>query len=120
MSRKVASTKWWTPFKWVRPTDVSETEPFEFDTITLAYEVPIKLVTHDYIKETIKETKVTETIENTCQSIQESSREQSSTTTIKTTTITTTTTTTTTGDGKLELIHLILDYRSTLHCHNHY
>ena len=49
MRRKTLSTKWWTPFKWEPPTEHDETDDFGFEPITLAYEVDLKLVSHDHV-----------------------------------------------------------------------
>lgn len=51
LSRKVASSKWWVPWKWRLPTETDELEKFDFDMITLAYEVDLKLVAHDHRKQ---------------------------------------------------------------------
>ena len=50
ISRTTHVTKWWTPYKWEPPViEVDETEEFVFESITLAYEVDLKLVSHDHV-----------------------------------------------------------------------
>jgi hypothetical protein len=92
----------------VRPTDVSETEPFELDTITLAYEIPIKLVAHEYVRARYKVTQTVE-LETFYRSLWGSLRSWSS----STTTTTTTTITVEELEEHFRLGHLILDYEST-------
>ena len=55
--RKIASTLWWTPFKWLRPKKGDPTDSYSFDSITLAFEVPIKLEDHQH---TVRKYKIKE------------------------------------------------------------
>lgn len=48
--RKVRSTQWWTAFKWLLPTKDDLTEKFSFGTVTLAYEVDLKLQRHEELR----------------------------------------------------------------------
>lgn len=61
--RKAPSSKWWVQWKWRVPTESDELEEYHFDTITLAYEVDLKLLSHDHRKQT--EIHSTETVEET-------------------------------------------------------
>lgn len=48
-NRREKSVKWWTQLFWQRPQKTDQLEEINFDGVTLAYEVDISKVPHDFL-----------------------------------------------------------------------
>ena len=73
-----AYRKFWCRCGFSAPVETDELEEFDFDTITLAYEVDLKLVSHDHLKKTLETRTKTTTTETTERTVTHETSTQSS------------------------------------------